>query len=92
MDLSRGFVQRTGLCAGWEIEFHLPEPLMIEIQMYKNIFKCSIDIRLPEPKPNSEQMLIVIPSAQLAQNPMLPAVILLLVWVKTIYSSIIFNT
>jgi hypothetical protein len=36
---SEAFVQRTGLCAGWEIAFRLPELLLIKIQMYKFITK-----------------------------------------------------
>jgi hypothetical protein len=30
-----GSVQRTGLYAGWEIEFRLPEPLLIKNIMMK---------------------------------------------------------
>jgi hypothetical protein len=46
----------------------------IEILKMKIRTKSYIEKLLLEPKPNSEPLLIVIPSAQLAQNPMLCAV------------------
>jgi hypothetical protein len=47
----------------------------IEKQMYKKVQKM-IEKLLPEPKPNSEPMLMGIASAPILQNPLLPAVLL----------------
>jgi hypothetical protein len=45
---------------------------MLNKDMKKNEkYKSSIEKLLPEPQPNSEPLLIGLPSATLAQNPML---------------------
>jgi hypothetical protein len=53
---------------------------MLNKDMEKNEkYKSSIEKLLPEPLPNSEPLLIGLPSAALAQNAMLAAVMVIMV-------------
>jgi hypothetical protein len=62
-----------GLAKFGNLKIVCPEPLMIEKLMIKIRTKSPIEKLPPELKPNSELMNIVITSAQILPNPMLPA-------------------
>jgi hypothetical protein len=48
---SKNCLQRTGLYAGWEIEFRLPEPLPIENILLKLKTNAQYCLTSPEPMP-----------------------------------------
>jgi hypothetical protein len=67
---------RTGLCDVGEFE-NLPPRTAAQLKnKCTNKVQKMIEKLLPEPKPNSEPMLMCIASAPILQNPMLVAVFL----------------
>ena len=73
--------QRAGLCAGWELEFRLPVTAA-QFIIKSSLFVQSLGvIRLLEPKLGFANSWWLVRQAQLAQNPMLPAVF----FVKRLY-------
>jgi hypothetical protein len=55
----------------WNLKFFRPEQMLNKDMKKNEKYKSPFEKLLPEPKPNSEPLLIGLPSATLAQNPML---------------------
>jgi CRISPR/Cas system CMR-associated protein Cmr5 small subunit len=57
----------------WNLKFVCPEQMLNKDKKINDKYKSYIEKLLPKPKPNNELLLIVLPSATLAQNAMLYA-------------------
>jgi hypothetical protein len=57
----------------WNLKFVSPEQMLNKDMKKNEKYKSPIEKLLPEPQPNSELLLIGLPSATLAQNALLPA-------------------
>jgi hypothetical protein len=70
---SAHYAQRTGLCDVGGFEIRLPGTAAPLKNKCTNKVQKMIEKLLPEPKPNSEPMLMGIASAPILQNPLLAA-------------------
>jgi hypothetical protein len=55
----------------WNLKFVSPEQMLNKDMKKNEKYKSSFEKLLPEPQPNSEPLLIGLPSATLAQNALL---------------------